>query len=162
MQPGVTTPGMLSHCMHLVQLALHNASHLSARSGQQQIALPVQHRAIVSRTRSLPKMMLNSSNLIRNEFSAKRGRSSVYRNLDRACQPFDGRTSLLTASPDVLKRSSCKHKSGVAVHSAYLALVWEHHPSTDCCRQIVLPALSCMGNGASSGPVSSVMTPSGE
>ena len=38
MQPGVTTPGMLSHCMHLVQLALHNASHLSTRSGQQQIA----------------------------------------------------------------------------------------------------------------------------
>ena len=76
--------------------------------------------------------------------------------------PLTGRTSLLTASPDVLKRSSCKHKIGVAVHSAYLALVWEHHPSTDCCRQIVLPALSCMGNGVSSGPVSSVMTPSGE
>ena len=37
MQPGAATPGMLSHYMHRMQLALHDASHLLTRIGQLQI-----------------------------------------------------------------------------------------------------------------------------
>ena len=72
--------------MHLVQLALHNASHLSTRSGQQQIAF--------ARAASCDSVQNSVSPQNDVEQQQPDPECSVYRNSDRACQPFD-RTNIL-------------------------------------------------------------------